>query len=193
MITLEDLMSMSSSQLHEVMEQGHPLDFHAMAETQYLGVDLSLPGFMRKLLWHTFRKTFHRDPETGVLRGWNVKMEQNGIDGPAVPLTDRRGQPKTFGHYQAKSAVGIEFPKGWQGPNFLDYGAAGNPFFDVARLGYTPLIAVNEGSSDLLLGWEIFKIGPAFLPMPLYWALRLQGPLERVEKVPRPNSQRLIA
>lgn len=185
MITLDDLMAMNSKQLFAVMQQGHPLDTQAMADTQYLGVDLSLPGFMRKILWHTFRKAFHQDPDTGVLRGWNVKMAQNGIDGEQQPLADRKGRPKTFGHYHVKSAEGVRFPKGWQGPHFLDYTQAGNTFFDMARLGFTPLIAVNQGSSELLLGWEVFKLGPLFLPFPLYWALRLHGPLELVIPPPR--------
>lgn len=187
-LTLDDLMGMKSKALRGVMDAGHPLDEDVLADSQYLGVDLSLPGFMRKILWHTFRKCFHRDPATGVLRGWNVKMEQNGIDGPAVPLTDRKDRQVTFGHYHVKSAEGVKFPKRWTGPNFLDYTVGGNKFFDMAKLGYTPLIAVNEGSSELLLGWEIFKVGPLFLPLPLFWALRRQGPLKVVVPVPKPNS-----
>ncbi len=187
-LTLDDLMGMKSKALRAVMDAGHPLDESVLADSQYLGVDLSLPGFMRKILWHTFRKCFHRDPESNVLRGWNVKMEQHGIDGPAVPLTDRKERQVTFGHYHVKSAENVKFPKGWKGPNFLDYTAAGNKFLDMARLGYTPLIAVNEGSSELLLGWEIFKLGPLFLPLPLFWALRRQGPLEVVVPVPKPKS-----
>ena len=192
LLTLRDLMGMNRHQHHEVLRRAHPLDTDELAETQYLGVDLSLPGFMRKLLWHTFRKCFHRDPETGVLRGWNVRMEQNGVDGPAVAMTTRSGEQKTFGHYQVRSAVGLKFPKGWRGPHYLDYGVAGNLALDMGKLGYTPLIAVNEGSMDLLLGWEVFKIGPLQLPLPLYWALKRHGPLERVVAVPRPNKQKLL-
>jgi hypothetical protein len=57
-------------------------------------------------------------------------------------------------------------------------------FCDPARLGYTPLIAVNAGSQDMLLGWEVFKVGPVFLPLPLYWALRFEAPLEEVVTPP---------
>lgn len=181
MKTLEDLMGMSGRELHDVLLAGHPLDRAALADTQYLGVDLSLPGWARKLLWHTFRKTFHDDGEG--LRGWNVKVEQTGIDRPTTPLTDRRGTPITFGHYRVADAG--PFPHGYAGADFLDYGAGRNTFFDVARLGYTPLVAVNEGSMDLLLGWEVFKLGPLMLPLPLYWALRLEGPLDRIVPPPR--------
>jgi len=187
-LTLPDLMAMNSKELRKVMDRGHALDPEVLSEgsgRQYLGVDLSLPGWARKVLWHTFRKTFVKD-ESGV-RGWNVKMEQRGIDNPQVPLRNRDGSAKTFGHYRVSDAKDIYFPGGWAGGNFLDYTRAGNPVWDLAGLGYTPLIAVNEGSQDLLLGWEIFKIGPGKLPMPLYWALRYDGPLEEVVPPPRPS------
>lgn len=185
MITLPDLMAMSAAELHAIVDRGLPLDPDALAETQYLGVDLSLPWVGRQLLWHTFRKTFHRDPDTGVLRGWNVRMEQTGVDGPAAPMRDRRRRPITFGHYHLREAAGHAFPRGWRGAHFLDYGCAGNTPLDLARFGWTPLVAVNEGRSDLLLGWEVFKVGGRMLPLPLYWALRLQGPLDQVVAPPR--------
>jgi hypothetical protein len=184
-LTLEDLMSMNGPELLAVMRRGLPLEPDVLAGRQYLGVDLSLPGWARKILWHTFRKTFVKDEKAGDVRGWNVRMKQTGIDAPQVPMTGRDGRPKTFGHYRIRSAVGLRFPKGWTGPNYLDYTIAGNPPYDPAGYGYTPLIAVNPGSQDLLLGWEIFKIGPAFLPLPLFWALRYDGPLEEVVDPPR--------
>ena len=107
MITLENLMAMDSATLHEVLLNGHPLDRAALADQQYLGVDLSLPGWVRKLLWHTFRKTFHQDGD--VLRGWNVKVRQTGL-GPTIPRTNRRGEPLTFGHYHVSDAPA--FPRG---------------------------------------------------------------------------------
>lgn len=184
-LTLEDLMAMDRRALHGVLCRGRALDPDKLAGRQFLGVDLSLPGWARKVLWHTFRKTFVRDEPGAEVRGWNVRMEQHGVSGPRIPMRDRKGQPVTFGHYRVRSAEGIHFPGGWSGAHFLNYGAAGNPFWDMARLGYTPLVAVNEGSQDLLLGWEVFKLGPAFLPMPLYWALRDEGPVEDV--IPPPG------
>lgn len=182
-MTLSDLMAMDRHELHQVMLAGHPLDPEVLAGRMYLGVDLSLPEVGRKLLWHTFRKTFHRDG--GTVRGWNVRMEQHGVEGPRIPLTDRRGRAVTFGHYIIGSAEDLEFPWGWRGTHLLDYGAGRNKRRDLARLGCTPLVAVNEGSQDLLLGWEVFRIGPRFLPLPLYWALQLEGELDEVVEPPR--------
>lgn len=181
-ITLDDMLKMNRHQLHAIIERAHPLDVAALAETQYQGVDLSLPPFINKILWKTFRKTFHRDPNTGALRGWNYRMEQTGIDGPRVPM-QRNGKNWSFAHYEVRSATGRRFPRGWSGAHYLDYGVVGNPFPD--KLGYTPLVAVNAGDMSLLLGWEIFKLGPLFLPLPDYWALRLEGPLEEIVPMPK--------
>ena len=184
-LCLEDLMAMDSRDLHEVMVRGHAVDGSAVAGRQFLGVDLSLPGWARKILWHTFRKTFVRDESSGDVRGWNVRMEQRGVDGERVAMRDRHGKAITFGHYRLRSAEGMRFPN-WSGANYLDYGRAGNTALDLARFGCTPLVAVNAGKQDLLLGWEIFKVGGVFLPMPLYWALRDEGPVDEVIAPPRP-------
>lgn len=175
--TLADLLAMDRHQLHAIIERALPLDLDALAEKQYQGIDLSLPPIMNRLLWKTFRKTFHRDAPDAPVRGWNVRMEQTGIDGPREPR-QKNGKTWTFAHYEVRSAFGLRFPRRWEGPYYLDYGLEGNPFGE--NLGYTPLVAVNEECMDLLLGWEVFKLGPIFIPLPDYWALRLEGPLEEV-------------
>ncbi len=185
-ITLEDLLNMSNPERRRVVMTAHPIDVEALAGKQYRGIDLSLPPVMNKILWKTFRKTFVRDTEGGDIRGWNVRMEQTGWEGEGVPMSDRRGKPMTFGHYRVKSARGVKWPGGWSGEQFLDYTRAGNPAYDPAGFGYTPLVAVNEGDNELLLGWEIFKAGPLFVPLPDFWALRLEGPVDEVVPPPRP-------
>lgn len=185
-LALKDLLAMDGRALYGVMARAHPLDLALLADKQYQGIDLSLPAWVNRILWKTFRKTFHRDPRTGALRGWNVRMKQQGIDGPREPMTGRDGKPLSFGHYEVRSAEGLRFPRGWTGAQYLDYGVAGNPSWDFARFGYCPLVAVNEGSGDLLLGWEVFRFGPLFAPLPDFWALRLEGPLEEVVPRPRP-------
>lgn len=184
-LTVDDLLAMKRPQLHAIMMKANPIDLDALDNTMYLGVDLSLPPVMNKILWKTFRKTFYRDPATNELRGWNVRMEQTGWHGPGVPMLKKGGQI-AFGHYKVLSAEGRRFPGGWKGKDFLHYGVAGNTMFDVARLGYCPLVAVNEGKSDLLIGWEVFKLGSVFVPLPDYWALKKEGPLDKVVPVPRP-------
>ena len=184
-IELEDMVKMSPAEVAEVFRNGHPIKTEELANTQYMGVDLSMPAWFHKYFWKTFRKTFYRDPQTEVLRGWNVKMEQTGWTGEQTPKRNKKGEELAFGHYEVCSAVGKKFPKGWQGADYLDYGVAGNPALDPAGLGYCPLVAVNEGSTDLLLGWEVFKIGGLFVPLNDYWLLKRDGTLATIQ--PRPG------
>jgi hypothetical protein len=181
-IEFDELLRMSQAELWEIMERAHPLDVQALADTQYQGIDLSLPPLLHRLLWKTFRKTFHRDPRTGTLRGWNVRMEQTGIDGPQVPK-ERNGKPWTFAHYEVRSAATLDFPRGWRGAQFLDYSRMGNSVAE--GLARAPLVAVNEGDMRLLLGWEVFKVGPVWVPLRDYWVLRREGSLEDV--IPPPS------
>ena len=184
-IELEDMVKMSPAEVAEVFRNGHPIKTEELDNTQYMGVDLSMPAWFHKYFWKTFRKTFYRDPQTGVLRGWNVKMEQTGWTGEQTPKRNKKGEELAFGHYEVRSAVGKKFPKGWQGADYLDYGVAGNPALDPAGLGYCPLVAVNEGSTDLLLGWEVFKVGGLFIPLNDYWLLKRDGTLATIQ--PRPG------
>ena len=55
---------------------------------------------------------------------------------------------------------------------------------DPAVLGYCPLVAINEVSTELLLGWEVFKIGSFLIPLSDYWILKREGPLVKVVAVP---------
>ena len=131
---------------------------------------------------------FHRDPETGVLRGWNVKVEQTGWQQPPEPKRDGLGQARTFGHYEVRAARGLPFPSGWQGEHYLDYRYAGNPAWDVpANCGYCPLVAVNAGDMELLLGWEIFRIAGVSIPLWDFWVLRREGALAAADVMPRPD------
>jgi len=182
-LELADLLTMDRRQLQAIVARGHALDLDALAGSQYQGIDLSLPPLLNRLLWKTFRKTFHRDAETGALRGWNVRMEQTGIDGPQVPMRRPDGGVRAFGHYRVRSAGLLRFPHGWSGGHYLDYAGTGNSPGEA--LACTPLVAVNAGSMDLLLGWEVLRVGPLLVPLPDYWALRREGPLDEVLPLPR--------
>lgn len=67
--TLDEILEMSNDDLFALIERGTPLDLEALADTSYTGIDLSMPELFHRLMWKTFRKTFHRAPVSGVLRG----------------------------------------------------------------------------------------------------------------------------
>lgn len=175
-LEMDDLLTMSGAQLQQIMDRAHPFDPDELVGKQCTGTDLSMPKIGQKILWQTFRKTFVRDPEHGDVTGWNVRMEQRGIHGAQVPLRKKDGSLKTFAHYRLRPAAGIAWPRGWHGEQFLDYSIAGNNALE--GLAYTPVVAVNEGSSDLILGWEIFKVGGKLIDPHMYWAIKPDGPLD---------------
>jgi len=190
MTTLDELMTMNADALHAIIARAHPLDLDALADTSYTGIDLSMPAWFHKLMWRSFRKTFHRDPHTGKLRGWNVRVEQVGWDTPPPPMRRRDGSAISFGHYEVRDATGLPFPRDWKGAHYLDYRDAGNRAFDFpANAGYCPLVAVNEGSSELLLGWEVFNVKGLQLPLRDYWVLVREGALRPEDVVPRPDGK----
>ena len=187
-IELAQLLQMSGDELFAIVQRGAPLDLDAIADTTYTGIDLSMPAWFHKLMWKSFRKTFHRDPVSGRIRGWNVKVEQVGWDAPPPAKVDGKGVPLTFGHYEVRAATGLTFPRGWHGGHFLDYRVAGNHAMDFpANCGYCPLVAVNPGSSELLLGWEIFNVAGMQIPLRDFWLLKREGPLAATDVLPRPN------
>ncbi len=175
-LELEDLLTLSSAQLHQLLETGAPPDPEALVGRQWLGSDLSMPALGHRLLWQTFRKTFVRDEEHGDVRGWNVKLEQRGTRGPQVPLRRPDGTEKAFAHYRLRFDDDIAWPKGLRCAAYLDYTIAGNPFPE--NLTYTPIVSVNGDANDLLLGWEVVKLGRRLFGPRLYWAIRPDGPLE---------------
>ncbi len=184
-LTPEKLFEMSGQELANVMAGGHPIDPRELDDSEYRGVSLNLPKIFDTLLWQTFMKTFHRDPSTGALRGWNVRLEQTGLNGPCIPKT-KRGQPFTFGHYRVLEAKGRRMPRPWDQALYLEYNTAGNTLSDPARWAGCPLVAVNLGNADLLLCWDFLQLGPLQIPTPSYWSLERVGRLSHQASPPRP-------
>lgn len=189
-LTVDDLVAMSQADRFAIVQRALPIDERELEDTSWTGIDLSMPPWFHRLMWRTFRKTFHRDPVSGRLRGWNVRVAQTGWQTPPEPLRDRKGTARSFGHYELRSAAGVAFPAGWQGSHYLDYRVAGNrPWEFPANAGFCPLVRVNEGDHDLLLGWEIFRVAGVSVPLRDVWALRREGPLRTADLVPRPDGR----
>lgn len=168
-----------------LLRAGYAIDPARLDDHEYRGISLGLPAFVERMTWKTFQKTFHRDPETGNLRGWNVRVEQRGLDAESTPQKGKDGERVTFGHYRVVPIDPDRTPRGVKTGLLLDYGQGQNPLFDLTSAARDPLVAVNEGSVDLLLGWSYLEIGPLHLGTPSFFALEREGPLTHRVAPPR--------
>lgn len=171
-----DLLNLDRASLADLLRRGHPIDPRALDDTEYRGVSLGIPGIVESLTWKTFKKVFHRDAETGRLRGWNVRMEQHGLDGPWRPMM-KRGQPLTFGHFVVVEPQAGEVPAGCDRGLLIDYGRGGNRRFDPVSRLRDPIVALEAGSAELLLGWSYLQIGARKVGTPSFFCLSRDVPL----------------
>jgi hypothetical protein len=175
--TRDVMLAMSPKQLRAVLAAGHAIDPAALPDSEYRGISLGLWNWVERLAWKTFVKTFHRDPETGALRGWNVRIQQDGLDAPPRPRL-RNGNPICWGYYQVVAPDDLcarHNPRGLM----IHYGVEPNPRLDPARRVRDPLVALDPGSVDRLLGYSYVDLGFA-LPTPSYFLLERVGPLSYV-------------
>lgn len=177
MTTRDDVLAMKRRELAATLRSGHSVDPHALDDSAYRGISLGLPAWMERLSWKTFQKVFHRDPATGVLRGWNVRVEQRGLDAPSQ-AKERSGAPWTFGHYTA-TALPPRMPRGIARGLLIDY----SPERGLMGRLRDPIVALDEGKVELLLGWSYLDLGIA-IPTPSYFVLEREGPLEHVVAAP---------
>jgi hypothetical protein len=168
-LTAHDLAAMSRRQLMETMRTGYAIDPNGLDDTEYKGVSLGLPALVVSLTWKTFKKVFHRDPKTGHLRGWNVRIEQNEPD--AYAPKRKNGQPATFGHYRVAALEGYRMPQRLDRGLMLDYGLGGNAPWDFISRVRDPIVAVNPEGSRLLLGWSYLDLGALRIGTPSFFSL----------------------
>jgi len=168
---IDRFVGMSRAELSEALEQGHAIDPAVLAGSRYRGVSLGLPGWVDRLAWKTFEKDFvPRSEGATALRGWNVRLEQTGLDGPVVPRR-RRGEPVRFGHFDVHARE--------DGTLDLDYGTLRNGRFDPIRRLRDPLVALEAGSVTWLLGASDVSVRGRRVRTPSYFVLQRLGPVER--------------
>lgn len=176
-----DLINATSAQRRSALLDGHPLDADALKGTAYLGVSIGLPRWVDRLAWKTFAKVFVSDGlDTDGVRGWNVRMVQNGLNGPHEAQRDPNDQPKMFGYFQVRNMPAQKLPRLHQGHALLDYGVARNPIFDPSRLVRDPLVALRSGSTEVLWGRTYLTCAGWWMPTPSWFALVRQPGLQRL-------------
>lgn len=175
-MTRDDLLSLDGRELRALLAGGHAIDPRALDDREYRGISLGLPHFVEALTWKTFKKVFHRDPKTQRLRGWNVRMRQQGIDGPWEPLM-KDGAPVTFGHYEVTDATAENVPARCDRGLLIDYGRGDNRRLDPIRWLRDPVVSLEAGSVELLLGWSFVDLGFRRVSTPSYFCLERDTPL----------------
>lgn len=189
MDSLNEYLTLSTSALRARLEAGAPVDPAALEGWLYRGISVGVPPWFRKLTWTTFGKTFYREPQSGDLMGWNVRMRQQGVNGPLEPMLDARGVPKTFGHYQVTSSEGFGVPEWCRQGLLIQYRFGGNAPWDPVNLARDPLVALDDGAGDLLLGWSYLQLG-GVIATPSFFVLQRERAIDYVPEPPYPRSAR---
>ena len=181
-ISVEQLWAMDGAGLHDVLAAGHRIDEDSLVDRVYRGVSLGLPSLVERLTWKQFQKVFTR--EAGQLRGWNVRLVQNGLDGDDH-AKERRGARFTFGHFHVRPTTQSDHPRA-RGRRvaidralMLDYGAGGNGLDPIAAMR-DPIVAVNIDDAHLILGWSYLQVGPLAIPTPSFFTLEDAGPRDHL-------------
>ena len=172
-LSIDAFRQLKPKALKSHLEAGFPIDPTALNNSMYRGISLGLPHWVEAFAWTTFIKTFHRDPETQGLRGWNVRLNQTGIAGEIEPQRKKDGSPRTFGHFavtdNAKDSNGL----------LIDYGLGGNGALDPTRYLKDPIVALEANSVQRLLGWTYLDFGRV-ISTPSYFLLERIGTLDHV-------------
>lgn len=180
-VTREILLGLDLKQLKRLMENGHPIDPTKLDNTQYNGISLGLPHWVEQLTWKKFKKVFHRDPATGWLRGWNVKVKQNGLDEPWEEVTEH-GKPVAYGFYRVEPAEGHAMPLRARQGLMINYGEGGNPALSPLSALRDPVVALEKDNVTRLLGMSYLDLGLFQAPTPSYFLLERGDPLEVVAR-----------
>lgn len=176
--TLESVAALPAKRLPSLLRAGHAIDARALDQRVYRGVSLGLPRWAEALTWKTFAKTFYRPDPHGALYGWNIRVEQQGLDGPLV-AKQRRGKPFCFGYYGVTTTEGYKVPAGLEHGLLIQYRMGPNGWYDPLRFVRDPLVALHPDDPSLLLGWSYVHLGGA-LWTPSYFVLQDEGPIDYV-------------
>jgi hypothetical protein len=179
MTTARELRTASTRALRDQIVHGHPVDPRDLEGWVYRGTSLGLPRLIERFAWKTFQKAFYRDPASGRLLGYNVRLEQDGIDAPSRPRV-RRGRPVTVWFYEVVPAAGVPAPAGFDRGLIIDYARGSNPAGAI-RYVKDPLVALAPGSADTLIGVSYLVIGGRCVETPTYFTLEREARIEPPE------------
>lgn len=176
MPTARELREAPASELRAAIVAGFPVDPKQLEGFAYRGTNLLQPRFARAFSWATFQKTFWRDPQSGRLFGWNVRLEQDGLDAPSRPKL-RHGVPRSEWFYEVVSPAGVRVPRGFERGLIIDYSRGAKPNGLFMRLAKDPLVSLSPASCDELIGVTYLDVFGTTLETPTYFTLARDAPL----------------
>ena len=195
----DELLHANRGELRRRIVDGSAIDPAALEGWTYRGTALGGPRIVELFSWKTFEKTFWRHPESGRLLGWNVRLHQGGVDAPSRPKTNRAGEHVTTWFYEVRSAADAALPRGWpRGFNkglVIDYARGNNPALEPLRFAKDPLVSLEPGNPELLLGVSTVTLPGLCVEIPTYFMLEREA---RVSFVPEaawraPNARRALS
>lgn len=168
----EDVWTMTAAERLACLRGGGALAPEVLAGADYRGVSLGLPRLVERLTWKTFRKSFRRD-EGGAVSGLNVRLEQTGLEGAAVPKRSRRGEVATFGPFAIVPLPEGGTPFGCDAGVVFDYGARHPAWHPI---GYTRDVVVSlDPDHTLLLGALYVELGGFTMRTPSFFTLQREA------------------
>lgn len=168
------LATASRAERREVFDAGEAPDATALTGYEYRGVNTAWIAPLLRI--RKFVKAFFATD--GRAYGCNSPAEQNGLEEEWL-LKPSEDAPRRFGFYLLEPPAQRRHPHAL----LLDYGRAGNGFFDPARLLRDYLVRVSPGSDELILGKAYLALGPLHVPVS-YFVLERRRPLPDAPQLP---------
>ena len=172
---LEDLREMHPRELGALFGRGHGVAFESIGTADYRGVSLGIPHLVERMFWTTFVKSFRWNPQERRLHGWNVRLEQTGLNGPVRPLRDKAGAVACFGPFEVLSIPTSSDEEHTDSGLLLHYGLGAPGGYSPLQHLRDPVVSMDAGGAQVLLGRTFIDLGFS-IPTPSYFLLeRLDG------------------
>lgn len=159
--TYLDLALAPDEVLERILRAGRSPDVRSLAGWEFKGFNaLDLTAFLG---FRKFKKGFYseRPPAHAAerIRGYNVKVRQNGIAEPWEPVLSG-GRPVRHGFYDVYPVDPGEKDNLVPNALLINYDCGRNPLYDPSRFLRDYLVQVYPDNPDLLLGKATIALGP---------------------------------
>jgi len=169
-LTYDRLCHMDTRELRAVLAQGTTPDPDALAGWEFRGYNVAPMSEVLRI--RKFKKGFYRDEGTPeMLRGYNVKVKQNGYQNPWVPIM-RDGEPvrhALFGVYPPRAG---SRDAAHMNALLIDYSQGQHAPWDPSRVLRDYLVQVAPENPDLYLGTAYLALGMLRVPAGFFVAER---------------------